>query len=157
MYVKQKTVLSFLVRTKEKFGAMSPDDRGIPLSMWVRNVIEGCFHILSGSPTFDLHGWVGRVPRRRRLLDRKKTWTREGFRAIGELLTVTIEAVEADRRFRNPLFVGPLPITDGHVDRNRQAGRKLARARAQKSAKRESRREKEDKIVQKKLEWLLRQ
>ena len=79
----------------------------------VSNVVEGSLCIMAASAHCDIRQWIAHRPRRKQLKrPMQAVWTREGRKAIQELLTLTISELEASRGFRRDVDVGPLPISE---------------------------------------------
>jgi hypothetical protein len=77
------------------------------------NIIEGCLAIMAASAHCDIRRWMADRPRRKRLKrSREVVWTREGRKAVRELLALTISELESSRSFRKDVDVGPLPIAE---------------------------------------------
>ena len=79
----------------------------------VSNIVEGCLCVMAASAYCDIRQWIAHRPRRKQLKQPiEAVWTRQGRKAIQELLKLTISELEASRGFRRDVDVGPLPISE---------------------------------------------
>lgn len=112
MRIKTKRAIQIL-KTQERWLPEQPPYRSVTRDRRVSNIVQGCLSIMAASISCDIRAWMARRPRRRKLLKpRDAAWTKDGRKAIRELLTLTISELEASARFRKQVDVGLLPLPE---------------------------------------------
>jgi hypothetical protein len=83
------------------------------------DTVTGCFHIMAQSPTTDIRTWLTRQSRRKKLSDpARAVKSKQGRRAIAELVALTILEIKTNASFWNEIDVGLLPVnTTGNAKR----------------------------------------
>ena len=102
MKVKQSSVLFSLKKLADWIEKLPESKRGHEATEnRVEDVVCGCFDLMQYSPTTNVAGWIASKPRRQKLdHPAKAVWTKEGRRAIVEILCLddTLRRMIAEKR-----------------------------------------------------------
>jgi hypothetical protein len=112
MQVKAKVLAAGLKRLGRWIEQLKPQDLNREETRnRVEDTVVGCLDLLDYSPTTDMVEWRGRMPRRRRLDDPcRAVLTRDGKRAIDDLIQLTISELLACEAFQPEVYVGVIPV-----------------------------------------------